>query len=567
MTKQPKLLLTTHRADTEQPEKQPTSCNLVSGNPDPDEPVIEIPFRTESSGKVFKLQVSMTDFCKLPIREVVKLDGMRHHLIEVNNQPPLDKEMILHKNTSSSPQISSSTNGDGVVNLIKSTCNLPMQVGVDNAGNIRRDFPFDGKMLTMREKKALSITTLVASSITCAAATTTKKDAADTSTSSTDTSTKGSHVFSITVAQCLAANMADIVIKTGKFSEDLFSDSEQKMFPTDNSTVGSDTTNEKVVTDGDNDGTEEVVATQRSSTSDPNEVTDMMNTTTEDTDEVTKTNINKSEVTNTTATTNEDPSEEQSEVDNEVVDTNIADPSDEISTNNKDTVEETTTQSDEPGEGDGNLSGPAEVSVETTKDDEESGGPSEVKPDTNTHADRDTVVMTTSGNNPTAHKDTSTLGGSGCGDTRTKNTITIVVNSNMQGVIKKVSNNFNEYQKRMKLPGIDIKLHPIVKLTYLDTGVPDFVKKGETTSALSVGSDAPPEPTPTPSGPVVVNGSTQTPEQPNLMDSVIQDVETCKKVKVYLDEDLALKQFHMKQVKEPSPTKGKELSEYHKYLF
>ena len=328
-------------ADTEQPEKQPTSCNLVSGNPHPDEPVIEIPFRTGSSGKVFKLQVSMTDFCKLPIREVVKLDGMRHHLIEINNQPPVDKEMILHENTSSSPQISSSTNGDGVVNLIKSTCNLPMQVGVDIAGNVRRDFLFDGKTLTMREKKALSSTTLVASSTTRVAATTTKKDAADTSTSSTDTSTEGSHVFGITAAQCLVANMANMVIKSGKFSEDLFSDSEQKMFPTDNNMVGNDTTNEKVVTDGDNHGTEEVVATQTSSTSDPNEVTDMMNTTTEDTDEVTKTNIDKSEVTDTTAITNEDPSEEQSEVGNE------------------DTAEETIMQNDETGEGDGNLSGPA----------------------------------------------------------------------------------------------------------------------------------------------------------------------------------------------------------------
>ena len=464
--------------------------------------------------------------------------------------------MILHENTSSSPQISSSTNGDGVVNLIKTTCNLPMQVGVDIAGNVRRDFLFDGKTLTTREKKALSNTTLVSSSTTRATATTTKKDAADTSTSSTDTSTEGSHVFSITAVQHLAANMANMVIKSEKFSEDLFSDSKQKMFPANNSMVGSDTTNEKVVTDGDNDGTEEVVATQTSSTSDPNEVTDRMNTTTEDTDEVTKTNIDKSEVTDTTATTNEDLSEEQSEVDNE------------------DTVEETTMQNDETGEDDGNLSGPAEVSVETTKDDEESGGPSEVKPDTNTHADRDTVVMTTSGNNPTACKDTSTLGsggggggGGGSGDKSTKNTITIVVNSNIQGVIKKVSNNFNEYQKRMKLPGVDIKLHPIVKLTHLDTGVPDFVKKGETTSALSVSGDAPPEPTPTPSGPVVVNGSTQTGEQPNLTDLVIPDVETRKKVKVYLDEDLALEQFHMKQVKEPSPTKGKKLSEYHKYFF
>ena len=106
----------------------------------PDEPIIEIPLTAESSGQVFKLRVSMTDFCNLPIKEIIKVDGTRHHLIEISNPPPVDNQLNLCQNTSSSLQISSTTasntHGDGGVSLRAGSCNLPTQVGVDQQGNI-----------------------------------------------------------------------------------------------------------------------------------------------------------------------------------------------------------------------------------------------------------------------------------------------------------------------------------------------------------------------------------------------------------------------------------------------
>ena len=57
---QPQQMMANTHAD------QPTLCNLVSDHTVPDEPLIEIPLTAESSGQVFKLRVSMTDFCNLP---------------------------------------------------------------------------------------------------------------------------------------------------------------------------------------------------------------------------------------------------------------------------------------------------------------------------------------------------------------------------------------------------------------------------------------------------------------------------------------------------------------------
>ena len=48
-------------------QPQPTSCNLVSDRPAPDEPKVEIPLMTESNGELVKLRFPMTDFCNLPI--------------------------------------------------------------------------------------------------------------------------------------------------------------------------------------------------------------------------------------------------------------------------------------------------------------------------------------------------------------------------------------------------------------------------------------------------------------------------------------------------------------------
>ena len=120
--------------------EQITSCNLVSDHTVPDEPIIEIPLTAESSGQVFKLRVSMTDFCNLLIKEIIKVDGTWHHLIEISNPPPVDNKLNLCQNTSSSLQISSTTVsntcGESGLSLWAGSCNLPTQVGVDQHGNI-----------------------------------------------------------------------------------------------------------------------------------------------------------------------------------------------------------------------------------------------------------------------------------------------------------------------------------------------------------------------------------------------------------------------------------------------
>ena len=87
-----------------------------------------------------KLRVSMTGFCNLPIKEIIKVDGTRHHLIEISNPPPVDNQLNLCQNTSSSLQISSTTvsntRGESGVSLQAGSCNLLTQVGVDQQGNI-----------------------------------------------------------------------------------------------------------------------------------------------------------------------------------------------------------------------------------------------------------------------------------------------------------------------------------------------------------------------------------------------------------------------------------------------
>ena len=211
--------------------EQPTSCNLVSDHTVPDEPIIEIPLTAESSGQVFKLRVSMTDFCNLPIKKIINVDGTRHHLIEISNPLPVDNQLNLCQNTSSSPQISSTTvsntHGEGGVSLWAGSCDLPTQVGVNQQGSIQLDFPFD--TLPTKQKKVISNTTLVA------AATTTRKEGAETST---ETSSDDSHVFGMRAAEQLVQSFATIAHAQGRFSEELFSDSsEQKLFLTDNSTL------------------------------------------------------------------------------------------------------------------------------------------------------------------------------------------------------------------------------------------------------------------------------------------------------------------------------------------
>ena len=141
-----------------------------------------------------------------------------------------------------------------------------------------------------------------------------------------------------------------------------------------------------------------------------------------------------------------------------------------------------------------------------------------------------------------------------------KKTITIVVHSNMKGVIEKVSKNFRDYLKKVKLPGIDLKLHPVVTLPHVKADNPAKPHEPKKEAAVVTTSLLP--------SVVHSENSTQMVERIRLTDSVNQDTGVPKrKVKVYLDEDLLLEQFLIQKVRNPSPSKGKELSKYFRHLF
>ena len=52
---------------------------------------------------------------------------------------------------------------DNSIDLRGNTCKLPMEVSVDRDDNVQIDFPFNGKALSTKEKKALSNATLIKS--------------------------------------------------------------------------------------------------------------------------------------------------------------------------------------------------------------------------------------------------------------------------------------------------------------------------------------------------------------------------------------------------------------------
>ena len=130
----------------------------------------------------------------------------------------------------------------------------------------------------------------------------------------------------------------------------------------------------------------------------------------------------------------------------------------------------------------------------------------------------------------------------------------------MKGFIEKVLKNFRDFQKKVKLPGIDLKLHPVVTIPHVKADNPAKPRKPEKEAAVVTTSLVP--------SVVHSENSTQMVERIRLTDSVNQDSGVPKRnVKVYLDEDLLLEQFLIQKVRNPSPTKGKELSKYFRHLF
>ena len=437
---------------------QPTSCNVVSENDGPvrdDEPIIEIPVVSESSREMFKLRVTLADFCKLPVKQVVKCDGAEHYLIGTDTDTsPSDNKVSLC--ASSSTQISSSTSGadvcgdGGVVNFRTGSSILPTQVGVDNDGNVRRDFPFNGKTLSTKEKKVLCTTTLIKAR---------KSDAKSTSECASESAE--SHVFGVTAAEHLAENLANIAIKSGRFPEDLLSDA--PMFPTGNSEVSGQSQ-----VDGD------------ASTEDVNVVTGDANSTCETTTlfiEKSTPTDEKSVVGDTTMTTDTSTTANEGGDEKSVAGgtTMTADTS--TTPNEKDVKKpvagDTMTTADTstiPNEKD--VKKPVAGENDTTTGDTTSTTPNEkdVKKPVATNETVKTRI-TKSGKNACTKL---VSGGSGGGASKTGSgegepkRITIVVNSNIDGVVETVSKRFREYKKTLK-PGLDLKLHPVVHLTHLDT--------------------------------------------------------------------------------------------------
>ena len=156
---------------TAMPSTEGESSNIVS-----EEPMIEIPL--SSGSRIFKMKVSLADFCKLPIREI-RIDSDETSLRNTNIA------VMPLLNSSFCTQISSTastTSGDkgacvvkesaeGVIRMTemplvipkRSSLKLPTQIAINDQGKVRCDFPFDNPDLSQCEKKELNYSTLFSS--------------------------------------------------------------------------------------------------------------------------------------------------------------------------------------------------------------------------------------------------------------------------------------------------------------------------------------------------------------------------------------------------------------------
>ena len=338
-----------------------------------------------------------------------------------------------------------------------------------------------------------------------AAATTTRKDVAETST---ETSTDDLHVFGMRAAEQLAQSLAAIAHAPGRFLEELFSDSsEQKLFLTDNSTL--DTTHS---------GEGNVVAEEQGTAGTTLEVDITQNKDQPDEDAVTEDQLEcscrseryrRDQHIGSEVTQNEDPdedavTEDQAEEGNVVTanqnDTEGTSTLEVDVTQNEDQPDEDAVTEDQAGDDTQQYAGNNEETGDNTQKDASNNedqndtmmeGPSNAGTSTvevevahnedKTHENittGDTTFGDTTVSDPgksTAHKTERTVvvgRDHGNGVQVHKKTITIVVHSNMKGVIEKVSKNFRDFQKKVKLPGIDLKLHPVVTIPHVKADNP-----------------------------------------------------------------------------------------------
>ena len=137
------------------PSAEEVTPDTVSAN---EEPMIEIPLMTGSH--ILKMRVSLTDFCKLPIRDI----GFYNNETAANSTTA--SAMV---NSSFCMQIGSASScvveGEKVVRKSvagsRALDKLPTQIGIAESGEVRTDFPFNDPNLSKTEKKHLKMSTLM----------------------------------------------------------------------------------------------------------------------------------------------------------------------------------------------------------------------------------------------------------------------------------------------------------------------------------------------------------------------------------------------------------------------
>ena len=227
-----------------------------------DEPQIEVPLLSDSGQRTFKVTVSLSDFCKLPVSAIINSETNKKLSPTDNHDLQLDMSYIrapdklsLHEKDdlnshSSLIQMPGANSGDGVackssqnseepLLVCRTSASLLTQVGIDKSGMVCTDFPFDGNTLSLKEKRALLGNTLLPP----------KKRLVN---SSGDTCTSGepSHIFRQTFAEMLAKDLVSMAVGSDynendnnyNASAELYSDASKQLVtsnPSEGPTTGS----------------------------------------------------------------------------------------------------------------------------------------------------------------------------------------------------------------------------------------------------------------------------------------------------------------------------------------
>ena len=225
---------------TAMPSTEGESSNIVS-----EEPMIEIPL--SSGSRIFKMKVSLADFCKLPIRDIrIDSDETSSRNTNIAVMPLLNSSFCTQISSTAS-----TTSGDkgacvvkesaeGVIRMTetplviprRSSLKLPTQIAINDQGKVRCDFPFDNPNLSQREKKELNYSTLFSSKHR------NNKGATRILAPETESDASTSFVFGQQgdpshISETSADEPIDMCVK------DTHGDSEDRTFPTDNSLMTS----------------------------------------------------------------------------------------------------------------------------------------------------------------------------------------------------------------------------------------------------------------------------------------------------------------------------------------